>query len=171
MIPVDQDRMSSEWGGGNCLAACLASILELKLSDLPDRRDFVTFSETLEDGSLIVTKTLDWDAYMQGTQKFLGQFNLSLLTIPFATYADHLDIEDYVRRQAMLYVSDIGYYISYGSTARDPSERILHSVVCKGHETLHDPHPTREGLVKIRGLKLLVHRNPQSLVDRPSFII
>jgi len=39
MIKVDQTKIHSESTNGNCFAACLASILEIPLSDVPEFED------------------------------------------------------------------------------------------------------------------------------------
>lgn len=35
MIPIDQTRMAGQGAGGNCVQACVASMLELAIEDVP----------------------------------------------------------------------------------------------------------------------------------------
>ena len=52
-----------------------------------------------------------------------------------------------------------GYYIVNGISPRGH----LHSVVYKGPEMVHDPHPSRAGILKILGVWVLVPLDPARL--------
>ena len=112
MKPVDQMFLVNRDGRGDCLRACVASILELNPLDVPD---FALFGH-------------------QWLQAMI-------------CYCDFdLDTPDEAK----------GYWIAGGMSPRG----IRHAVVYLDRQMVHDPHPSRSGLVGyvedaiiVRGLK------------------
>jgi len=111
MKPVDQDVFGTPYG--NCLAACVASILELPLIAVPN---FMAFTGPKRDAW--------WDAF----DIFLRSRAL------VRQYRGHLDEA----------APPAGYAILSGQSPRGP---FLHSVVALDGEMVHDPHPSRDGLL------------------------
>jgi len=122
MIPVDQTKLHSKTVNGNCLAASLASILEMSLSEIPE------FEEGQDDGNWW-PRLLSW----------LESIGFTLL---------HWNEE----------VVLPGYYMVMGTSPRDKS--INHQVIYKHGELSHDPHPSKEGIIKIKEVMVLVPLDP-----------
>lgn len=121
MIQVDQTVFGfpGEDGspGGNCFSACVASILELPLLDVP---------------------------YFMGDNEWWERFRrwcVSRSVIPTyqASYPPALGYRDHHLPHYML-----GGLSPRAPAGRDDA---LHSVVAEGHRIVHDPHPDRTGLV------------------------
>jgi hypothetical protein len=117
-----QDQTIFEDGRGNCLAACVASVLGLPISDVPN------FAE------------LD---YFEGLRKWLSERGLFSVEIRFSK-ADHC-ASAYFGYQDCLAVM-------WGDSPRHDAsgKRKQHAVVGQtngyGMKVVHDPHPSREGL-------------------------
>ena len=111
MIAVDQTILSSESEKGNCLAACVASILEIPLEDVPN---FV--GET---------------SWFSALRKFvlIHGYHLFELSPNYSLPVYHL-------------------MIGPGPRSRD-GKQIHHSVVGKEGSIIHDPHPSRAGLLEV----------------------
>lgn len=111
MKPVDQTEF--EAGRGNCIAACLASILELPVTDVPNF-------------------TLSDDKWAAVTDWLASNHHILPLITPWPL------VSPFSRRHCVL----------LGASPR--SER-GHAVVglLDGYkaEVIHDPHPTRAGIV------------------------
>lgn len=120
MKPVDQTKLHIPGKqNGNCMVAAFASLLELKISDIPEFED-------MSDGK--------WYPKMLAWLKGLG-FQL-------------------LRWDEEVYMS--GYFIATGPSPRG----IGHSVVYQGTEMVHDPHPSKEGLLEITSVWMLLPLNP-----------
>lgn len=125
MKPVDQTTFG--FPGGNCFSACVASLLEIGIDEVPyfmgapENEWFTRFREWLAPHGL-------WPLFMT-----LGNDG---------------------------WTPD-GLYIMGGLSPRgtDP-ERHLHSVVARGGEIVHDPHPSRAGLADRRDALMLVPVDP-----------
>jgi len=124
MIP--QYQTITDKGSGNCMAACLASILEMPLTDVPN------FAEH-------ATAVAYWDAF----HDWLAGHGMVALRI----YLGHMGDE------GMIYVEgNIGdqFVILSGRSPR--GNNISHAVVGKlsesgwGWDVVHDPHPSGFGL-------------------------
>jgi len=128
MKPVDQSTFG--FPGGNCFSACVASMLEIPLADVPyfmaDDRWFEKFKRWLEQrGFWAVCFKLDGD-----------------------------------------WLPD-GLHILSGKSPRDPENPdALHSVVARGNAIVHDPHPSRSGLLSRDDVVLLIPHDPAQIGAR-----
>jgi hypothetical protein len=127
MIPVDQTRFGAP--DGNCLAACLASLLELSLDAVPHFTGEgwrARLGEWLRGRGLWA---LEWDAprgcTIDGSRSWLA------VNVP-------------------------GYAIVSGQATRG----LLHATVWRGGELVHDPHPSRAGLLDVEDVLVLVAIDP-----------
>ena len=129
MIPIDQTvlRLPTDPSGppGNCFAACIASILEIPIDQIPQPN-----SDDVEN----------WGrdgGYWERLAKWLRSIGWHLLDCaqpwPWST-AMEADYEGC-------------YWIASGPGPRGSK----HSVVCCGWQIAHDPHPSRAGLMEIDG--------------------
>ena len=104
MQAIDQTTFGE--GLGNCFSACVASILEVSLEDVPffgaDELWWTRFSEWLEARNL----------YAVCLKHRAGR-------------------------------APVGYHILSG---KSPRGEFLHSVVAKGEDIVHDPHPSRANI-------------------------
>lgn len=116
MKPVDQTKFG--YPEGNCFSACVASLLELDLSEVP-------FFMGREDW---------WEAFARWL------YPRGLYPLHFPMRVDGL--------------GPPGLYIAGGASPRDP--QYMHAVVARGREIVHDPNPSRLGLVSIEDVTLLV---------------
>lgn len=122
MIPVDQTVFG--FPNGNCLMACVASILECSLDELP------TMDSCTHDGSWwgILQRVLQerglTAVYYQPVGEWCGA--------PFA------------------HIAPPGYHLVTGESPRglvdDRGNVIGHVCVAKDGVVVHDPHPSRAGL-------------------------
>ena len=115
MKPVDQTTFG--FPGGNCFSACVASILELSLEDVP------YFMGTLEDGDEWFDKFENW---LARHSLYPVMFKLSIA-------------EDNDWRPS-------GLHILSGKSPRAKTDE-MHSVVADKSKVLHDPHPSRDGIL------------------------
>lgn len=137
MIPITQTKVvvNNSKGEmvvrGNCYAAAIASILELPITDVPN-------VETLYhiEGSL-------WYEVMSAFIKSQG-YELSNDGRFKVFHNEQFGVEDNTRSQ---YLSECSgkYYIASGRSVRG----VHHCVIYKDGIMVHDPHPTREGLLNI----------------------
>ena len=104
MQAIDQTTFGE--GLGNCFSACVASILELPIDDVPffgaDELWWTRFSEWLEARNL----------YAVCLKHRAGR-------------------------------APVGYHILSG---KSPRGEFMHSVVAKGEDIVHDPHPSRANI-------------------------
>jgi hypothetical protein len=112
MRPVDQ-RIFGSWG--NCLPACVASILEIPLDEVPLFHD--------PTSSVYVPQVVKLNAWLE----------------PKGLYA-----MEYAFPWEATYMLPKDYYILCGVSPRRP-----HVVVAYGDVIVHDPHPSRAGLVSV----------------------
>lgn len=125
MKPVDQVVFEER---GDCMSACIASILELPLDDVPH---FVKHDDWIE-------RRDNW-LRQRGLCAIHGTFHVGTEWRPAALH------------------------ILYGKSPRWDG---LHCVVARGHEILHDPHPSRAGIETQEGFDLLVPLDPVEYVRR-----
>jgi hypothetical protein len=120
MIPVDQTTFGIP--GGNCFSACVASLLNLPIDDVP---------------------------YFMGAENWLTAFTewLRLYSMYPIVFKVNTSPDDTWR--------PAGYHILGGQSVRGP-----HSVVARGHDIVHDPHPSRSGLILIEDAVVLVPLDP-----------
>lgn len=123
MRPVDQTIFGAP--NGNCFAACVASILELPLEDVPNF--------CARDGWFLALR--DW-------LKPHGLFPMAF---------------DDVNDETFEYIGDALSIVS-GPAARGH----LHACVYRGAELLHDPHPSRAGLISFKDMVLFACLDPRA---------
>lgn len=128
MIPVDQTRLMGtlQEPPGNCWAACVASILELPLSEVPDEVD---------DWEPGMDPRKSWVPYQKRIHQWLFDRGLVLIEVQ----AKHLNY------CGPLEIFKSTHCILSGPSPRNPE--VQHAVVGLGNTIAHDPHPSRDGLV------------------------
>lgn len=144
MIPVDQSVIDAGSGLGNCFSACVASLLEMPIENVP------TF-------------------HLRGERDNVWMSRLDAWLEPFGLYALHFEIKPahhefvtegiYKLRSAEipgrgLSVPPNVLYIRAGLSPRGHQ----HAVIAKGHYIVHDPSPTKTGLLSTAGFCLLIPR-------------
>lgn len=135
MKPVEQTILTPPLG--NCFAACIASILEVPIEDVPwPRRDETKDADT-------------WCGYMNRVNDFLEQFNVYVVDMALETQLQNEDRIPWRPR---------GYVILNAKSQRGDS---LHSVVMKDGEVVWDPHPSRgDGIGEWVGYTAFISLNP-----------
>jgi hypothetical protein len=132
MKPVDQTVFGKP--NGNCQAACIASILELAIGDVPG-------PPKLEDSQ-------DW---LEEYNKVLFALGVQLLAVEIGKNSWN--------------VSNGWYCILSGTSPRSTSEdSFKHAVVGRTRregdfvffDIVHDPHPSRSGLLDVTWVDFLV---------------
>jgi hypothetical protein len=118
MKPVDQTVFGAPLG--NCLSACVASLLHLRIDEVP------TFCDKP-----------DWLCVLNAWLRERGLW-------------------------AMCYVYETslvppGFWIMGG---KSPRGDFLHAVVMRGSEMVHDPHPSRDGVLSRVDCTILVPIDP-----------
>jgi len=135
MIPVDQDRFGLE--EGNCLNACIASLLELPLAE-------VEFPPAIQRNW--VRPLQDWLA-----ARGLCYSETPAKGVPYFWLPGPLCVLS-------------------GPGPRLPAPH-QHAVVgrVRGYafELLHDPHPSRAGLLDVEAVGFLLPLDPAALARRP----
>ena len=114
--------------GGNCFSACVASLLELSIEDVPY---FM--------GDEPAGEPFDW---FGGFLSWLRGYGLWAIPLP---------IVNGWRPE--------GLYILSGKSPRGDFD---HSVVARGLEVIHDPHPSRAGILSHADAIVLVPLEPKS---------
>ena len=140
VIPVDQTIFDNK--KGNCFAACVASILEVPLVDVPN------FCALKGDW---YSPTQDW---------LVANHGMSLVNLKVENWAggeNWAEIFDYLRGC---------YCILNGKSPRGEWE---HSVIVRNGEIVHDPHPSKDGLADYdyRSVDVLVVTTPRAIGIRP----
>jgi hypothetical protein len=132
MIKVDQTKLHDPDNGvrGNCYAACIASLLELPLEDVPAFEDMYNSGKEKWKWFGIFLKFLQGKGY-----EFHGTGKPSQIRDPY--FARGVD----------------GYVMAYGESPRD--SKVTHAVIYKDGEMVHDPHPSRDGIVKLHGFDMV----------------
>ena len=134
MVPVMQTKFSDEVGGvhGNCMAACVASIMELDIEDIPAWEDMGN------DGS--------W-----------GESYYSFLESHGYETDGMANREGYTESALWDFVLDQcpgvdGYFIVGGDSPRIARG---HAVIYCNREMIHDPHPSGMGVSVVREVYLI----------------
>lgn len=109
MIPVDQTTFGAP--GGNCLSACVASILDLPIEEVP-----YFMSDRFNP------QGVDWVRKLNSWLRPRG-------------YRCHVFVRDIMIPE---------YHIAHGVSPRGVG---THAVVARGNRMVHDPHPSRQGIV------------------------
>lgn len=110
MKPVNQNLFRDESEHGNCVPACIASILELPLEAVPH------------------FASVHGPYFMKQMRKWFEDQGMGLC---------------YLNGGGNVFFS-AAHSIA---TGKSPRGDFLHSVVWKGRQMAHDPHPSRAGLV------------------------
>jgi len=135
MTPIKQTILGSK---GNCFDACIASILDLEINDVPN------LNAHLENG-----------LWVSVLNKWLASFGLSYMavTIPFSDIDLYFENKDF-------------YHIIIGHT--DRSSPLLHAVVGRKGKMVFDPHPTGLGLMVDKTLMvgIFVHTGLKEAKER-----
>lgn len=128
MIPVDQLYIHGESDVvGDCFRASIASILELPCDAVPHFEHLCPDAETGEDANIMLNLWLE-------------QFGLRFFEIE----AWDIAIGDFLRK----WLVPCGYHTISGPSPRAASgENYWHACVGYAGEVVHDPHPSRAGLV------------------------
>lgn len=127
MIPVDQTEFGQR---GNCMAACLASILEIDIQKVPD----------FYQSDVNEPRVGWWNELRQ----WLAGFGVAPLLL-----AGHESLRD-------------TWAIAGG---RGPRE-FGHNVVWRNRQIVHDPHPSRAGLLEIEDYIFFVAMDPALRIKR-----
>jgi hypothetical protein len=138
--PVDQTRLG--FPEGNCFAACLASLMEIPLDQVPSVMGM--------DPEVPAWWPLHLDRWLS---------RYGLYGLYFVVQPSHIDIAAlhgiYTNNSNDL-VWPRGPCIALGRSPRG----YPHAVVACDQVLLHDPHPSRLGLVSIDGYIVLIPFNP-----------
>jgi hypothetical protein len=123
------DQTTFGFPGGNCFSACVASLLEIPLDDVP---------YFMGDD-------------VAGDDKWWEKFGAWLL--PRGYYPLCFELKDDWR--------PVGLHILSGKSPRElANPKALHSVVAERERVVHDPHPSRHGLLDQRDVVLLIPIDP-----------
>ena len=122
MIPVNQAIFNFK--RGDCESACLASLLELPLSEVPN------FHDSKED----------FDKAQSNWLKAQGYFIVWITA--------NKELEEILEM----------YYILVGTSPRNQDK--LHSVIAHQDKVVHDPHPSKKGIIKKDSYGLLLPIEP-----------
>ena len=133
MKPVMQTDLSFDTG--NCGEACIASILEIGLKDIPMLHN----PENPQDGH----------DYCKNLREFLSKFGLSYMDVSMQEGCDPKD-----------FFKDCWVIVS-GPSPRATEDWHRHAVVWKNGEIVHDPHPQGGGLKKIDMYGVFIEKNPE----------
>lgn len=137
MRAVDQTVFG--FPGGNCFSACVASLLEIPLDEVPY---FMGESLGLDGGAW-------WERFGEWLK-------------PRGFYAMCFELKNEWRPQGLCILS--------GKSPRElANPHALHSVVADGDRVVHDPHPSRAGVVDQRDVVILIPLDPAyAVVTRES---
>ena len=133
MKPIMQTDTSFDTG--NCGEACLASILEIKLTDIPQLHD----PDDVQNGHI----------YCKNLRKFVRQFGLSYIDV--AMNEGH-EPEDFFRDC---------WVIASGPSPRGTEEWHRHAVVWRNGKIIHDPHPSQAGIENIEMYGIFIELAPE----------
>lgn len=144
MIAIRQTRRSVD-SLGNCFEACIASILEVALSSVPDRIAYLGMSadewadlvqRTARDGGLEAVGDLkvDLSAYDRALIGWLGERGLGLLELEIGGKGG-ISEEEFLD---LVVKSHPGYWIA--NFAQDDAGAMGHAIVMLGRVPVHDPY-------------------------------
>lgn len=136
MIPVTQTKVvvrntaGEIVQNGNCYAAAIASILEVPITEVPNVEVFFKF----ENGPWIETmlaflNLMGWELNCDDRFKVFHDIKFGADEGKRSEYMDHC-----VNK----------YYLVSGPSARG----VHHICIYKNGKLVHDPHPTKEGILK-----------------------
>lgn len=138
MIPVMQTKLSSEDGSvrGNCMAACVASLLEIGVDEVPAWDEMGTeWIDSFEE--FLILRGYDYEGSLSGW-RFTEVGN----------WANVLELSSGVD----------GYFMVAGPSPRAPQRR-RHAVIYKDGVMVHDPHPDGTGVTVIGDIYLIERKD------------
>lgn len=126
MKKIDQEFIHDPENGvvGDCMRACIASVLELQREDVPH------------------FGAMEGVTWLKEYVRWLNKHGFSVYT-QFGDHDTHPVMQD----------DENPYYFAIGRTPRHPE--ITHMVVCRNGAVVHDPHPSRKGLMSIEAFEIL----------------
>lgn len=137
MVPVAQTKLSDNEKSihGNCLAACVASLFEIQIDEVP------AWEEMGNDGS--------WgDSFIKFIESRGYAYEGLIAPRSSSWLKDVLSISNGID----------GYFIVGGKSPR--MNRRGHAVIYKDGVMIHDPHPSGDGLLEIEEI-YIIERNAQ----------
>ena len=133
MIPITQTKfvIKNSKGDmivrGNCVAACIASLMELQITDVPNVEVLFHISDTY---------------YYEVLNMWLHSFNKEINTDNrFSCF--HKEHNQYQGNQIYTQELKDKFYLVSGKSSRG----FNHLCIYKNGILVHDPYPTREGLI------------------------
>lgn len=136
MIKCDQTVLSDPIRGirGNCFCACIASLLEMHLHEIPEFQNMGT----------------RWynpfrDFLIRSGYELIGTYYFSRPKFSWANLLEYSPGVD-------------GFFIVNGQSPRTGINTTGHSVIYKECVLVHDPHPSRKGLVSNIDIMMIERR-------------
>lgn len=129
MTPVDQTTFASKGRSsppGNCLSACVASILDMPIRSVP------TFVDSRDPSAVAQSNGIFWEPHDYLWTRRLDAW-LEGMGLETSYHGPRASIPD--------------FYILYGYA---PSGH-EHAVVARAGHVVHDPHPSHTGLAVVTG--------------------
>lgn len=120
---------------GDCHAACIASLLEVELDEVP---------------AITLADLEDVGAWWRRLGAYLAKQGLYLLKVPAG--AGHWSGAAGSDQEEL--------WIACG---KSPRSGVFHCVVCRGAEVVHDPHPSGRGIESVDTAEFLVLLDPARL--------
>lgn len=148
MIPVMQTKVvvnksnGEQVRRGNCFAACIASLLELPIEEVPNVEVFFQFEDSFY-WSEVMSEFLRLKGYELMNDNMVKRFHPEF-GYSFEGTDENGKISDYYK-----YV-DV-YYLVSGKSAMGVS----HICIYQNGKLIHDPHPTKEGLISLTNFQTL----------------
>jgi hypothetical protein len=146
MTPVDQRSLWTPTQPGDCLNACLASLLDLPYEEVP------FFNKIAREGGPPYFTQL-WDFLESRGYEFQGSFYPEAQVLdcfPFVEIFNNWHV------LPSLSPGVNGFYLAGGPSPRGPQVPGGHQIVIRADGSLaHDPHPSREGVVRITDVFLI----------------
>jgi hypothetical protein len=167
MIPVTQTKVviTNTKGEiitrGNCFAACIASILEVPITEIPNVEVFYHLDTGYwAEVMLTFLESKGWDLCTD--DKYLS-FHYGFKTIPNINCQDGSNynkvlelMPDHDDRRHWQYKNKHNYYLVSGKSPRG----FNHICIFKEGKLVHDPHPSKEGLTTISNFQTLIKNQP-----------
>lgn len=135
MIPVTQTKVVVRNSAGyiiqngNCYAAVIASLMDLPITEVPNVEVFYRFDDS------------PWQETMQAFINLMGYELFS--DDRFRVFHDSAYGIDNGKRAEYLSYCESKYYLVSGKSPRG----VYHICIYLNGKLVHDPHPTREGLL------------------------
>lgn len=146
MIPVTQTKVVIKNSKdefvqrGNCYAAAIASIIELPISEVPNVEVFFH----LDNGYWAIVMHTFLES--KGWELVNDQQNLKEMFHPINPFPNVKDHSQYYNRP----------YLISGKSSRG----VYHTCVYNNGTLVHDPHPSREGLITLETFESLIKPLP-----------